>query len=141
MQKKLTRKYRNKWNRMFVVLCMAAAVLWAGIPKQIDAAQNEKKTVRIGYLGYEGFITQPIDGDYSGYGVEFLDEIASYTNWKYEYVYGTLESQLENLRTGRVDFIMQMQKTPEREAEFLYSKNIIPNTDYIILLPQFQYFS
>ena len=123
MQKKLKKKYGYKWHRVFLFLCMAVAVFLTGMPQKVDAAQNEKRTVRIGYLGYEGFITQTIDGNYSGYGVEFLDEIASYTNWEYEYVYGTLDSQLENLRTGRVDFIMQMQKTPEREEEFLFQLN------------------
>jgi len=124
MQKK-AKGYNYKWYSLFLVFCMTAAVLWMGMPQQVSATENEKKTVRIGYLGYEGFITQTIDGNYSGYGVEFLDEIASYTDWEYEYVYGTLESQLENLRTGRVDFIMQMQKTPEREEEFLFSKYIV----------------
>lgn len=108
---------------MLVTIIMA--VLPLGRVQEIHATQTEKKTVRIGYLGYEGFITQTIDGNYSGYGVEFLDEIAGYTGWEYEYVYGTLESQLENLRTGRIDFVMQMQKTPEREKEFLFSKNIV----------------
>lgn len=124
MQKK-AKKHNYKWYRLFFVTCMAVMIFWMGMPQQVEAAQGEKRTVRIGYLGYEGFITQTIDGDYSGYGVEFLDEIASYTNWKYEYVYGTLESQLENLRTGRVDFVMQMQKTPEREEKFLFSKYIV----------------
>lgn len=125
MQMKWAKNHNYKWHRLLWILCMAAVVIGMGIPQSVGATQNEKKTVRIGYLGYEGFITQTIDGDYSGYGVEFLDEISSYTGWEYEYVYGTLESQLENLRTGRVDFIMQMQKTPEREEEFLFSKYIV----------------
>ena len=117
-------RMKKKYHRL-ITLGMLIVALFVGIPQSVEATQNGKKTVRIGYLGYEGFITQTIDGNYSGYGVEFLDEIASYTGWEYEFVYGTLESQLENLRTGRVDFIMQMQKTPQREDEFLFSKYIV----------------
>ena len=124
MQKRQMKK-KDKWYQYFLILSIAFILFFTAMPQQVQAIQKEKKTVRIGYLGYAGFITQTIDGNYSGYGVEFLDEIAGYTNWEYEYVYGTLGSQLENLRTGRVDFIMQVQKTPEREAEFLFSKYIV----------------
>lgn len=116
---------KRKWYSRVLMLILAVAMFFAAVPQTTEAAQNKEKTVRIGYLGYEGFITQTIDGNYSGYGVEFLNEIASYTGWKYEYVYGTLASQLENLRTGRIDFVMQMQRTPEREEEFLFSKYIV----------------
>ena len=125
MHKERAAKHNYKWCKVFLALSVMIAVFGVTASQQVGAAQNDKKTVRIGYLGYEGFITQTIDGDYSGYGVEFLNEIASYTGWEYEYVYGTLESQLENLRTGRVDFIMQMQKSPEREEEFLFSQYIV----------------
>lgn len=125
MKKNRTQNQRRKWHHRLIVLALLTMTLLVGMPQQILATQNEKKTVRIGYLGYEGFITQTIDGNYSGYGVEFLDEIASYTGWEYEFVYGTLESQLENLRTGRIDFLMQIQKTSQREEEFLFSKYIV----------------
>lgn len=115
---------KKKQRSIFFVILMMLVVFTA-MPQSVKATQGEKKTVRIGYLGYEGFITQNIDGNYSGYGVEFLDEVASYTGWEYEYVYGTLASQLENLETGRIDFLMQLQKTPQREAEFLFSKHIV----------------
>ena len=116
---------RRKWYSRVFMFVLVVTMFFSAVPQSVAATQNREKTVRIGYLGYEGFITQTIDGNYSGYGVDFLNEIASYTGWKYEYVYGTLASQLENLRTGRIDFVMQMQKTPQREEEFLFSKYIV----------------
>lgn len=104
---------------------LVAVILLLGLTQTVSANQIEQKTIRIGFLGYEGFIVEAEDGSHEGYGVEFLNEIADYTNWEYEYVLGTLESQIENLRTGSVDFIMQLQKTPDREAEFLYSDYIV----------------
>ena len=116
---------RRKWYSRVFMFVLVVTMFFSAVPQSVAATQNREKTVRIGYLGYEGFITQTIDGNYSGYGVDFLNEIASYTGWKYEYVYGTLASQLENLRTGRIDFVIQMQKTPQREEEFLFSKYIV----------------
>jgi len=122
--KKIHNQKRKGRYHLFGTLLLML-VLFVGVTQTVAAEQNKKRTVRIGYLGYEGFITQTIDGNYSGYGVEFLDEIAGYTGWEYEFVYGTLASQLENLETGRIDFLMQLQKTPQRETQFLFSKHIV----------------
>ncbi|MEG0021032.1 MAG: hypothetical protein RR728_10825, partial [Oscillospiraceae bacterium] len=35
-----------------------------------------KKTVRVGYTDYYGFIEQNPNGEFSGYGVDYLDELA-----------------------------------------------------------------
>ncbi|MBR5127417.1 MAG: transporter substrate-binding domain-containing protein, partial [Roseburia sp.] len=113
--------YKRTWGRYLVMLLLLIAVV---MPQSVKA-EEDTKVVRIGYLGYEGFLTQDIDGNYSGYGVEFLGEIADYTGWEYEFVYASYEKQLENMRTGRIDFMIELQKTPEREAEFLFSQNIV----------------
>lgn len=83
---------------------------------------REGETVRIGYIGYAGFITEMPDGTYEGYGVEYLEEIAEHTGWEYEYVYDSWESLLERLAAGDIDFICHAQKTPAREETYLFSK-------------------
>lgn len=83
---------------------------------------GEGRTVRIGYIGYEGFITETADGSYRGYGVEYLEKIAEYTDWEYEYVFDSWEHHMQALRDGEIDFICQAQKTPEREQEYLFSR-------------------
>ncbi len=93
---------------------------------------KEKEVIRIGYVGYEGFLTQDIDGNYVGYGIEFLEEIATYTGWEYEFVYGTIEGHMNNLRTGEVDFLMQIQKTPEREVDFVFSEYIVGTEENLL---------
>jgi len=123
--KNWTQHVVKRLSRSIGVVLLLSVWFFIELIQPVQADQSKEKTVRIGYLGYEGFITETIDGNYSGYGVEFLDEIASYTGWEYEFVYGTLESQLENLQTGRIDFLMQLQKTPEREEQFLFSKYIV----------------
>ena len=123
-------KREGKNRKWMALLCglIVGLLLWENIGIVDVLAvwrEPEGETVRIGYLGYDGFIEENEDGSYTGYGAEYLEEIATYTNWEYEYVYGTLEEQLEAIRNGEIDFVMQLQKTPEREAEFLYSESII----------------
>lgn len=116
-----------------VVLCVI--IIYFKDVQKVQASSNgeeETITVRIGYAGYEGFLTQDEEGNYVGYGAEFLEEISIYTGWTYEFVYGTIEEHMEHLRTGEIDFLMQIQKTPEREAEFIFSEYIVGTESNLI---------
>lgn len=105
-----------------ILSCLCALCMLTGFATTVRAAETEEKTVRIGYIGYDGFINREQDGTYSGYGVEFLKEISKYTGWKYEYVFDSWENHLQSLRDGKIDFVCHAQKTKERENEFLFSK-------------------
>lgn len=87
----------------------------------LSAEAMSSKTIRIGYIDYEGFFDKTEDGSFTGYGVELLDEISTYTDWKYEYVFDTFSNHLENLKSGDIDFICHAQKTPAREDAYLFS--------------------
>ncbi len=116
-------KYTKRWFTVLLALVLAFAVMG---PAESYAAvygkETDSVTVRIGYIDYEGFISRQEDGAYTGYGVEYLSEIAKYTNWNYEYVYDSWENQIRNLEEGTIDFICHAQKTGEREEEYLFSR-------------------
>lgn len=135
------KRYHRIITVLLVILCVwmtcgARSVYAADTKTQLETAEAEtehavvmtrsgkqqERTVRIGYIDYSGFITQREDGTYEGYGVEYLREISEYTGWKYEYIYDSWENQLQNLQDGKIDFICHAQKTPEREADYLFSK-------------------
>ena len=84
-------------------------------------AQPEERVIRIGYDMNSNFIKES-DGEYYGYGVEYLDKIAEYTGWKYEYVKdNSWHASLDKLRHGEIDIICTAHYTKERAEEFLYS--------------------
>lgn len=60
-----------------------------------SAAETEK--IRVGYMDYEGFITSDGKDGFQGYGVAYLNEVARFTGWEYEYVYGSWSDILELL--------------------------------------------
>ncbi|HOO27232.1 MAG TPA: transporter substrate-binding domain-containing protein, partial [Lachnospiraceae bacterium] len=107
---------------LFISSIMILVSFFTAFTASAVHAGEQQKTVRIGYIDYEGFITKEENGTYSGYGVECLDTISDYTGWNYEYVYDSLENQIENLKTGKIDFFCHAQKTNEREKDFLFSK-------------------
>lgn len=100
------------------------------------ADNSEEQIVRIGYIDYPGFIGQKEDGTYIGYAVDYLQEIAGYTGWKYEYVYDSWENHLQNLKEGKIDFLCQAQKTNEREQEYLFSKYAIGTEASVLYVRQ-----
>lgn len=80
-----------------------------------------EKTLRIGYMDYQGFIQQDQEGTYVGYGVDYLNEIAKYTDWHYEYVFGTWSDLLKMLKNKEIDFLCTAQKTEARVKEYDFS--------------------
>lgn len=82
---------------------------------------QENKTVRIGYYASDNFF----EGAYSsgikdGYGYEYIKEIANYTGWIYEYVYGTWTELQDKLYAGEIDLLADISKTLEREQKVLF---------------------
>lgn len=56
------------------------------------------------------------DGNYSGFVVDLLNEIAAKEYWSIKYVYGTWEEGLERVKSGGVDLVTNIVRTKEREA-------------------------
>lgn len=88
-----------------------------------SAAQTDlqtQKPVRVGYLIYKGFQDGVGDKPKSGYGYEYLQELAYTANWKYEYVYGGFSELLEKLERGEIDVMGNVSLTPERAVLISY---------------------
>ena len=102
---------------MGIVFCL---LLLMGKAIYTEAAQEQ--TIKIGYIDYDGFFIPEENGGMTGYGIEYLREIAKYTNWRYEFVYDSWENHMQSLAKGEIDFICHAQKTKEREEKYLFSK-------------------
>ena len=56
----------------------------------------ETRVIRIGYTEHPGFIELAKDGKYRGLGVDYFNEIARYTGWRYEYVSGSMGTKMNS---------------------------------------------
>lgn len=84
---------------------------------------SQARTVRVGYYMFDGYQMMDADGVRSGYGYDFLQEMARYTGWNYEYVgydlgWAKLQEMLDN---GEIDMLTSARKTPAREGKYLFS--------------------
>lgn len=61
--------------------------------------------VKVGWFECEGYFEKDKNGNLIGFGVDYLNAIASYTGWKYEFVKSTREGCLEMLQSGEIDLM------------------------------------
>lgn len=67
------------------------------------------------------------DGQPAGLYIEVLQKIAEENGWKLEYVFATFPEHLENLKDGRIDVLVSIAYTQEREKIYDY------NTEALLL--------
>ncbi|MGC4018178.1 MAG: transporter substrate-binding domain-containing protein [Muricomes sp.] len=117
-------------RRFFAIILSAAMLVIVMLPGTVYASPG--KTLKIGYIDYQGFIQQNEDGTYEGYGVDYLNEISKYTGWKYEYVFGTWPDLMKKLKNKEIDFLCSAQKVEERKADFDFSEYSIGYTQGLL---------
>lgn len=108
---------RKRWMLWVLIICLCVTMM----PFGLISAKAEEKVIRIGYDSNSNFI-KVSDGQYYGYGVEYLEKIAEYTGWKYEFVRDeSWHGSLDKLRNGEIDLLCTVHYTEERAKEFLYA--------------------
>ena len=115
-----------------VILLAAAAILAVVYSCVLVRADN--RVIKIGYYAFDGYHMVDENGERSGYGYDFLQEMARYTDWTYDYVgFDTGWAKLqEQLTDGKIDILTSARKTPEREKEYLFSEENIGSSSGIL---------
>lgn len=117
-------KVAFKMKKLVVaVLTLCCLLLNFVIANATQPDYNKQKTVRVGYLIYKGFQYGIGDNPKSGYGYEYLQELAYSANWKYEYVYGGFNDLLQKLERGEIDIMGNISYTPERAQLISFPKH------------------
>lgn len=108
-------------------ICLFMTILISVLPIISAQAAETKtqtrplKTVRVGYLIYPGYQEGEGDAPKSGYGYEYLQQIAYYAGWEYEYVNGSFHELLEMLKSGEIDIMGDLSYTEERARDINYA--------------------
>lgn len=97
----------------------------------VDTDNVERDTVIVGYYQQDGYFEKQADGKLYGYGVEYLNTIATYTNWKYEFLEGTREECVEWLEQGVIDLLSPVYTDTVLENVILANRIIGEDNCYI----------
>ena len=133
MEKKREKRTSRKGDRI-VSVCMVLVFfvyLFWGIQVNVDA--GEQKTVKIGYYEAHDFQEGADDSAAkSGYSYEYIQKVASYTGWRYQYVYGEWKDLYEKLKTGEIDLMAGISYDDDRVNSMLFPEyEMINETFYI----------
>jgi len=125
---------RKVENAISVILFFACVILL--FPIHAYAAAGNSRTLRVGFFAFDGYHIQDGNGNRSGYGYDFLQLLARYGDWTYEYVgYDKSWAEMQNmLADGEIDLLTSAQKTPEREEKFAFSDKAIGSSSAILTI-------
>jgi len=105
-------------HRILIIILMLMISSGAAFPADAamgqDTGSTDRRRVRVGYFLLPDY--QEYDnttGEYRGYGYDYLNAIAQYADWDYEYVQVSYSEGLNMLCSGQIDLmgnIEQMEK-------------------------------
>lgn len=112
----------ERQNRIVYIVIVALAAVIVGIMccRGKVMAAEETKRIKVALLETPGFSEKDEDGSYHGIIIDYLNEIAKYTGWKYEYVDADIFSYLDYMASGEYDLMGGMYYLPELENYFDY---------------------
>ena len=99
----------------------------------VNVSAQDTKTVKVGYYFLHNFQEGADAGSpKSGYSYEYLQKLASYTGWKYEYVYGEWDELFKKLENGEIDLLAGVAYFEDREDQISYpDREMLNETFYI----------
>ena len=122
--------------------CLAAEIPEAGevvseeqqMGEQAEGITAESRLIRVGWFESDGYFEKDQNNNLIGFGVDYLNAIASYTGWKYEYVEGTRKECLTMLQNGEIDLMSPVRIDLELENAQISSEVIGESFGYIYKL-------
>lgn len=121
-------KKKLHWIR--IIFCFV--FLFGLLGKRAEAENEPEKTLRVGFSPEGIFMIGDENEPKSGYGYEYLQRIAGYGGWKYEYVYTPFPKQLEMLKEGNIDIVVNVSYTEERTEWMNFSEVPMGEENYYI---------
>ncbi len=105
-----------------VCLILMLALFMPGTVGIVNAEETkEQNKVRIGYMIYDGYQNGGEGEVKSGSAYEYYQRIKYYTNWEYEYVYGSISDIFEMLENGEIDIMSCVTYSEERAEKYYFS--------------------
>ena len=111
MRHSLTRADASR-TASVLLLCIVFLVLLL-VPRPTLATGLQNQVVRVGW--YQSNMFQNGMGDdqiKSGYCYDYLQYVANYSGWSYEYVYGTWSDLFAMLQSGEIDILGGVSESP-----------------------------
>lgn len=96
---------------------------------------NSGRIIKVGFYPLDyGQITND-DGSHSGYYYDYLEEIAQYTGWQYEFIDDNFSDCLDMLKKGDIDLMCGLNQSQERRSCLDFSVKSVFSQKYKLIVP------
>lgn len=107
----------------------------------ILAAENRQeiifpKKIRVGWYERSEFQETKENGLRSGYAYEYLQSMATYGGWTYEYVEGSKEECEKMLQEGSIDLLGGIAYNDQTRKDFAFTKEALKETYFVLLVSE-----
>lgn len=110
----------NRILLFLLLLTLLPSVVPSASAADGDEAEQSRR-VRVGWYNSERFQEGEAEqGRKSGYSYEYLQDVANYTGWEYEYVSGGWSELYDALVDGEIDLLAGLSYTEERSSLINY---------------------
>ena len=113
--------HKLNWKKEFSLFAIVCFVLVFSLSSLAASAGSARRTVRVGLADTDIATTTGDDNKNVSYDKEYLQAIAEYANWDYEYVPADWETCLEMAKNGEIDILFDVSKTEERMKYYNFS--------------------
>ena len=100
-------------------------------PVSTSAKENSDHVIRVGSFE-ETYNVVNEKGERSGYGYEYLQDIAGYAGWTYKYITSDWKNCFTQLENGEIDILGGISYTDERAENMLFSDMPMGEEKYYI---------
>lgn len=125
------------WGKLLRILLI---VFLAFSCQGAEAVEESKdiKLVRVGQFSMGAAMYENNFGHKGGYAYEYLQQLAAYTGWRYEYVQGSFAELYHMLLAGKIDLLPELNITEERKGKILYPDHEMGDESiYICMLDKY----
>ncbi|WP_080798930.1 EAL domain-containing protein [Arabiibacter massiliensis] len=112
--------------RVLLLIACALALLLCAAPSAFgdETSPSAPRVVKVALYEDGDYLKRNDRGELEGYNIEYLDEIARYVDWTYEYVeYPGFEPALAAIEAGEADLLPQVYRTDERAERMGFSSS------------------
>ena len=113
----------------YIIFCTIICFIVLSVPT--FAKENSDNVIRVGSFE-ETYNTVNEKGERRGYGYEYLQDIAGYAGWSYEYITSNWEDCFTQLENGEIDILGGISYTDERAEKMLFSDMTMGEEKYYI---------
>ena len=116
--------------KKYMCVFLSILIFLTGFSPIESFARDGKKVIKVGLYPLNNYQECDENGNYSGYYVDYLQEISQYTGWEYEFIQMNYSACLKSLNDKNIDLVCGVDYSTFRAGTMDFSAQPAITTHY-----------